>query len=130
MYNSSYEKNDRPNSRQPSFFSNSNKSKVWSNKNDNKSVKLNSPGSDKNNFQGFGTINSNNPFVPKENKGFTFLPVKTIEELLKEENLKLREEILNIRESFVKEKEILLNRIDKKNDQIIDLRDRLNEYNN
>ena len=51
-----------------------------------------------------------------------------IELRLQEENQRLREEIISIKETFLKEKEDLINKIDKKNDIIYELNDHLNYY--
>ena len=103
----------RINSRQPSFFSIT--------ENDDKYK------------YGFKQFGFNMPQVkPTENLS----PIKTAEnnwfesteQRLQNENKKLREELLLIKESYLKEKETLLDKIEKKNNIIFELHDHLNYY--
>lgn len=78
----------------------------------------------------FGFGGNVSPINTKEKVGFVTVTdtsnwFKTKEQHLEDENRKLREELLQLKETYLKEKNDLLERLDKKNDQIIELNDYL-----
>ena len=125
-YRRKQEEHTRTNNRQPSFFSFEKDDDKY--KFGVKPFEFNTPQvKPTENLSPIKTPVENNFGVSKPQLNTSNWFVST-EQRLQEENKKLREELIAIKESFLKEKEILINKIDKKNDIIYELNDHLNHY--